>query len=509
MASVNEHDFPLLPSQDAKRRRAATRVVKANATRSHLSGSRTTLIDLPPELILEVINYLPGINMDDFQLHALSSLALTSRSLYLVVKKALYATYDSHFCEPYTFLRTMMMNSQLAGFVQNVDIVFGASDHHTARRYHPTARDKRIVKQGLRALGPSDWKEWATRCNAESLDDGAIQNAILLHTPKVRCLSIEDHSRGKPNPWFGLVSKAAAGTLSTQTHRFEHLQSIRVNAGSSTLCNIAPLFRLKSLRKLHLVQIPMYETVPCETVADLRKHSEESTHRLQRLIPSACSNLEELDLECVRYTWQVLEVLVSSSRCLRSLKYEAYVDQLDQLDEDRSWSLYKVLLCQKASLETLDVFCDSMVEYSTRRRIHLRDSLRGFTSLKHLSCPLGMIMNDVTDTFVERLPSSLLTLRTPIRRHTEDQEYVEALKEVANYYQTHLPKLEEVRVVAPEAASWFTYEWESMVQLYSAKPGISFVVEHGDEDDAFSDWDEDASDSSHSSDEVDLYSDED
>lgn len=466
-----------------------------------MSGSRATLIDLPDELILQVLNYLTGVDDDDFQRRTLSSLALTCQHLYPVVQQALYARYDSYFCEPYTFLRTMMKKPQLAGFVHNVNIVFGIYSHRGVRGYHPTASDKKIVKEGFRALGTSDWKDWATRCNVDSLNDEAIQNAILLHTPEVKRLSIIDHSRNKPSPWFDLVSKAAAGTLSTQTHRFEHLQSITVDAESSNLCKVAPLLRLKSLRKLHLIRIPMYDMMPHATFEDLRKRSEESAIKLQRLIPSSCNKLEELNLECVRYTWQTLEVLVSSSRYLKSLKYEA---GFDQLEKGRPSTLSRVLLCQKASLESLNVFCDSMAD-----PIHLRDSLQGFTSLKHLSCPLGMIMNDVTDTFVERLPSSLLTLRMPIRRYTEDQECLEALKEVATCYRTHVPDLEEVRVVAPEAASWFRYEWEPLVQLFSAQTGIGFVVEYGEEDDCFSDWGKDASDSSHSSDEVDLYSDED
>jgi hypothetical protein len=168
-----------------------------------------------------------------------------------------------------------------------------------------------------------------------------------------------------------------------------------------------------------------------------------------------------------------------------------------------------VLDRQKASLETLHVFCDSIAEERTRSGIHLRDGLEDFVSLKHLSCPLGMIMSGVSDTFAERLPASLLTFRTPVRPSTNDQRYLKALDHVAFCHRTYVPQLKEVRVVVPQFASSLIYDWQRLVELFSVETGVSFIVEREDEDLDFGDWKDDSTDSSRSSDEVDLYSDDD
>lgn len=512
MSVLNERDFPLLPSQNATRRRAAERGVKATAAGSPIPGSLATMNDLPNELMWQILDYLPSMDIEDFQLHTLLSLALTSRRLYQAVIGTIYSKYDSLFCEPYTFLRTMIANPELAKFVHTMNIEFGMHSGHPSQRYHAIASDKKIIKEGLRALGTSDWKEWATRCNGAYLNNyapqkHALQNAILLLTPEIKRLSVRGLAKEdlRHPSWIDLISKAATGHLSSQAHRFKHLGSISVEAGSLGLSELAPLFRLQSLRKLQLSQTYMY---------GYRQLDAEGVHKLQRLIPKACNDLEELDLESTYYNSSLLEVMVSSSRCLKSIKYEAdsefHLSERPLPNGEPYKTLSEVLLCQKASLESLRVCCDPIVEDETERSVHLRDNLEGFASLKHLSCPLGMLLNHDTDNFVERLPSSLLTLRTLVRRHTEDQQCLEALREVATSYRKYVPKLEEVRVVAPEAASWFTYDWEPFVKLFLAGTGISFVVEPGDtEDDAFSDWDGHETDSSRSSDEYDLYSDED
>ncbi|KAI4673062.1 uncharacterized protein J4E78_001567 [Alternaria triticimaculans] len=509
MAIVNERDFPPLPSPNATRRRAAERVVETDAAEPPTTKPLPTLSDLPTELILQIINYFPGMDIEDFQLPTLLSLALTSRRFYNVVIDKIYSKYDSHFCEPYLFLRTMIEAPRLTKYVHNVEIQLGT---YSNQRYHATASDKKSIKEGLRALGTSDWKEWAARCNGTHLNDyapqkHALQNATLLHAPKIKHLGVRGIAKENLRypSWIDLISKAATSHLSSQVHRFEKLQSISVEAGSLGLSELAPLFRLQSLRKLHLCQTYLY---------GYRQDDAEGVHKLQRLIPRACNDLEELDLESTYYTPPLLEVLVSSSRCLKSIKYETeselHLAERPPENGQRYKTLSEVLLCQKASLETLWVCCDPVTEDDTKRNVHLRDNLKDFASLKHLSCPLGMLLNHDDDNFVERLPSSLLTFRTPVRNHTEDQQCLEALRDVVTSYREHVPDLEEVRAVAPEAATWFTYDWEPLVKFFSAETGISFVVEPGDtDDDAFSDWDGNETDSSQSSDEVDLYSDED
>jgi hypothetical protein len=511
MPIINERDFPLLPSQDAKRRRATKRKLKNNGLRSRTAKSLATLTDLPDELILEILGYLPGIDLNQFQLPTLVNLALTSRRFYRIVVDMLYTKYNSHFCEPYTFLRTMILNPQLAEFVHDVDITFGLWTCRKGRRYAPTAKDKKTIKEGLRALGTSDWKEWATQCNEDRSNDEALQNAMLLHIPNITHLSILDiaRDRSRRRAWFDLISKAAAGTLSRQTHRFEHLRSIKLEARTTSLSDIAPLFRLQSLRKLQLREVHEYGMADCNICASHREHGERTALKLQRLIPQACNDLDELELECTYYTKFLLEVLISSARRLKTFRYDVCLDHLSDSpipNGDRLKTLCEALDSQKASLETLYIFCDSIAEERTHSGIHLRDSLEGFVSLKELSCPLGMMMSRVSDTITERLPASLLTFRTPVRPSTDDQHYLQALDNVASSYLAHVPRLKEVRVVV---SSFAMYDWQRLVELFSVEKGINFVVERDDEDADFSDWKDDSTDSSRSSNEIDLYSDHD
>jgi len=71
-----------------------------------------------------------------------------------------------------------------------------------------------------------------------------------------------------------------------------------------------------------------------------------------------------------------------------------------------------------------------------------------------------------------------------------------------------VPQLKEIRV-APLFASSLTYDWQRLVELFSVETGISFIVEPEDHGLDFGDWKHDSTDSSRSSDEVDLYSDDD
>ncbi|KNG48960.1 hypothetical protein TW65_04371 [Stemphylium lycopersici] len=512
MVIINQHDFPLLPSQEARRQLVIARGAAGRASSSSRRASRATLNDLPDELILEILGYLPGINLDQFQLPTLLNLAFTSRRLYRVVIDKAYAQFDSHFCEPYLFLRTLISNSQLAELVNEVKIIFGQWTLRKDARHAPTAKDKKTIKEGLRSSDIPGWKDWATECNEEGGSDEAVHNAILLYTPNVTSIGVQDFtSTPSQHPaWVDVISKAALGAYG-KTHRFEHLQSIKIHVRWSTLAQIAPLFRIQSLLILHLgglLECNM-DTYTGDS-GDTKRRSEHAL-KLQRLIPHGCNNIEELSLEHTYYSKRFLEVLVSSSRNLKAFKYEVSLDHLAAWEippETNSMPMINVLESQKASLETLRVFCDAQAEEETHGEIHVRDGMTGFTSLKHLSCPLGMIMPECSETFAEKLPPSLLTYQTTIRQYTTDQKGIGALEHMIAYSQSHTPRLQEVQVVIPHSASWIKYNWEDLVQI-SGEVGLGFRLEEEEEDTSgFSNsWRGGSIGSSRSSDEVDLYSD--
>lgn len=512
MTIINQRDFPLLPSQEARHRSVIARGAAGRAASFGGRASRATLNDLPDELILEILGYLPGIDLDQYQLPTLLNLAFTSRRLYRVVIDKAYAQFDSHFCEPYLFLHTLISNSQLAKLVNEVKIIFGQWALRKDTRHVPTAKDKKTIKEGLRASDIPGWKDWATECNEKRGSDEAVHNAIMLHTPNVTSISIQDFtSTPSQHPaWVDVISKATMGAFG-KTHRFEHLKSIKIHVRWSTLAQIAPLFRLQSLLILHLGGLLECDMDTYIGDSGDTKRRSELALKLQRLIPRGCNNIEELSLEHTYYNKCFLEVLVSSSRKLKAFKYEVSLDHLTAWEippETNSRPMIKVLESQKASLETLRVFCDAQAEEETHGEIHVRDSMAEFTSLKHLSCPLGMIMPECSDTFAEKLPPSLLTFQTTIRQYTTDQKGIGALEHIIANSQTHTPRLQEVLVVIPHSASWIKYNWEDLVRT-SSEVGLDFRLEEEEEDTSgFSDsWRGGSIGSSHSSDEVELYSD--
>ena len=504
MPVINEYNFPLLPSRAAKRPK--------RPISSHARKPRVSIDDLPDELILEILSYLPGIDIGDFQLPALLSLALTNQLFYRLVIEKIYLAYDSHFCQPYLLLRTMISHPQLADFVQNVNMTQGPQMPRGNVSYLPTARDKRIIKEGLRILAIPGWKHWVAACNGDRITDETVHNAILLHTPNIASLSVEDVARAETRcpSWVDLISKASAGNLRGRSHCFEHLRSIKVDIRSATLSQLAPLFRLQALRYLQLRNISENGMGTCIDCDECHGKKQQIVPKLQRLIPQACNRLEMLSLEHTFYCMEILEVLLASPSQLKSFNYEVSLDHISEAYIEEDLTIATILRHQRTSLENLNITCDPLAEEETSGDIHLHDSLVDFISLKHITCPLGMIAPVYVDPLADRLPPLLLTLHTTIRRHTSDQGSLSELEQMAAYHQPLTTQLEEVRVIAPQSAKWLKYDWARLVSPF-AEAGISFVIqnEYEDEDDLGDDWDDASTASSRSSDEVDLYSDED
>ncbi|KAF1846164.1 uncharacterized protein K460DRAFT_366990 [Cucurbitaria berberidis CBS 394.84] len=507
MTMFSRRDFPPLPSYKTTRSRwQISNHAIAHVHTPRPLGSATTINDLPDELILEILDHLPGIDIDDFQLSTLVCLSLTNHRFHRMVAERLYATYSSHFCEPYLFLRTMVAKPQLAELVRYVDVTCGDGAHHDRNRYVATAQDKKTIKEGMRLLSISNWKTWAVDCNSFDGEVEVLHSAVLMHAPNIKSLVIEDtgsHDHTGPK-WIDIIRKATIGTSSGRVHRFEHLQSVRVGASRYNTSQLAPLFRLDSLRLLHLRDLVALDT------------GGRSTTVLQRMIPQDCNRIEKLNLEHSFLHMDTLGVLVASSRRLKIFKYDVTLEcishELNAHHELGATKLSMVLHPKRDSLESLHLSCDARAEEETRGTITLLDDLRNFVALKHLSCPLTSIIGarlDASATFIESLPRSLITYNTVIRKYTDDKNCLTALEHMAANYHTNTQKLEEVRIVVPSPAPWLMYDWEPLVRFFS-RSGVNLVVEHeeDDEDDFGESWNDDSTESSQSSDEVDLYSNE-
>lgn len=498
MTVINKYDFPPLPSQKTarkSRKNKASEVIRNNQF--------ATLNELPEELVLDILDHLPGIDLDSFQLPTLLSLSLTSRRLHRTVSDRIYGTYDSYFCDPYLFLRTMITKPDLARSVRKAHFLHGKEAHLDRVRYIPNAQDKKILKQGMKMLDFPDWKTWATRCNTDNIELDILHTAIMLHTPNLVELHVEDNwiSPYQDPKWIELIKKSTKGDTFGHTHSFSCLESVRVDAKVMVLHQLAPLFHVPSLRRLHL--------------QDLREArlGRWPVPKLERAIPPACSNIEELTLEECFINSDNLLALSRSMVGLKRFRYE--IDPELQLPADTGSVLISVLEQHAKSLEELHIHVmhvDPVVEEDEGvNALYMHGGLKSFAALRRVDCPLSSVVDmrpGASADLLEELPPSLTTLYITIRPCTKEHEYMRALEQLAD---CHNKSLKEVRLDVKIPATRFPYDWSCLVQPFSAA-GVDFAVRQDADDEGFSDdWEDESTDSdlSDSSDEVNLYSDDD
>jgi len=513
MPDFNESHFPPLPTKKnpCTDQKDANRIAHKN-TRS-TAEALATINDLPDELVLNILDYLPGINLEDFQLAALVSLSSTNRCFHRLVAEKLYCTFDSHFCEPYLFLRTVTSNTHLAKFVQLADLTYGTWAHRERKRHTASAQDKKIIKEGLKSLGVPDWKTWATDCNADHAEVEALYIAILAQTPNISTIKIsngrmENIFRSRRTPkYIDLFRRANLGTSLGSMHRFRSLRSLTVLADVLTVTQLAPVFRTPSLRKLQLEELVEHD-----------EGGERAEQFLQHIIPSRCNNLEELHLTRSFVQNDVLGVMVASARKLKVFKYEVMLDKVDYELEDQDVDCTKIdtaLRCQKQSLQTLSFASDADSERPFRDPFTLGEGLQDFDALTHLSCPLGSIVDRrhvSSESLADRLPQSLIALNVIIRYYSDDLDKaaMPVLEHLAETYAYQPPPhLKELRITVESPYGWCTYDWARIIKPLS-QTGIEVVIEEEEEDR----WEDDdnydrlseGTTSTESSDEVSLYS---
>ncbi|KAF3003219.1 hypothetical protein E8E13_009855 [Curvularia kusanoi] len=495
--STNSCDFPPLPSQTKRSR--APKKDKVTGSKVKLTHSYATLDDLPDELILEILSYLPGINLQDFQLPTLLSLSLTTRHLHRVVSGQIYATYDSYFCEPYLFLRTLISNPRLGESVRHAKFRYGDDAHMERARYPPTARDKKIIKEGMRALDFPDWKGWATRCNASDIELDILHTAVLLHTPNLASLDVEDghisaYSRAK---WPELIKKATTGDHFGHAHRFTALQSVRIDAQNMVIHHLVPLLRLQSLQHLELRELSEIEL-------DMRAPAE-----LRRVLPEGCNNVSSLVLEECALRFDALTTLISSARRLKSFRFDATQESV--LLDGSGIMLQNALWRQRGCLEILDIFHDPWHRDDEDPKSHA--GLNKFPVLKDLKCPLRMVVDaravPAAASMVGLLPPKLESLSLVIRWGADEEVFLPVVERLASDYATVVPHLRAVQLNIQIPGEELGYECERLVKAYSTTDIDLRINLPSDSDGEWGDWrtvSSDSDDSSEDSDEVELYS---
>ncbi|KAF2439959.1 hypothetical protein P171DRAFT_115223 [Karstenula rhodostoma CBS 690.94] len=497
---LSSKDFPPLPSQVQRKSRPTKKEPPRSegppaATRRAHSAS---LNDLPDELIVEILDYLPGIDLQRFQLLTLASLSLTNRRFHRIVVDRLYSTYDSFFCTPYPFLRTVMCDADIASHVKFVSFKYGPTVHSERPPYVPSISDKQLIKDSLRSLEIPrfDWKQWASDCNDRQVDQELLYATMLLYTPNIARLEIDDgapvETPGKLPRWLSHFRKIANGVDLGGVHRFQYLKSIRVDVQYLKLRHLAPLFRLRSMRKVTLVGLFEWTST-----------GETAKEELRRLFPNRSSLIDELQLEMSFVDDDLLNVVISGIKKLKVFRYWSSTDHFEvsgrhsddywgisgqqgyepygEIAASNSWfSMVKSLKSHTSLLETL----------SWRDGIHSEDRnymgalgfLSGFVKLSHLEVPLAVLAQQpqVTTTTVESIVANLprsVQFLTMNMIHDGRAYYQRCLDYMAWYLSENPTSLREVKVIYHSLLTPPSYNWEKFGNLLLDQ-GILFEFVH-------------------------------
>lgn len=335
---LSESDFPPLPSQAQQKTNSSPKRTDGNESSREMMKRQqpaTTLNDLPAELLLGILEYLPGWTVCDTYLYycagtigrhthellTLVNLSLTSRRLHHIVSDRLYADFNSRFHNPYPFLRTMVSNPSLASHVKSISFRYGSErdwwderKYRDSAAYAPSVHDKQLIKDGFKKLGLPNWKAWASDCNEASTEQEVIFAAILIYTPNVEHLDVcEGELSYRFAYWLRNLRHAVNGV--GEFHRFEHLRSIDVNLKYLKLRHLAPIFKLQSMR-----------TVILTGLVEWAHTKEDEPEVLRRYYPARTSMVEDLQLKESFVEDSLLDVLLSCIVNLKTFHYDTCDD---------------------------------------------------------------------------------------------------------------------------------------------------------------------------------------
>jgi hypothetical protein len=513
MVKLDDQNFPPLGSKVNGVDRNEDRPRKG-----HVTNRRCTINDLPDELLLGIIDNLPSLGLEKTRRKLLLSLSRMNWRFHDLVAEKLYYAYNSSHYDPYLFLRTIIVNKSLAILVKHADLVytnaghFAKSEHFGHERYVPNAQDKRIIKEGMKALGIPNWKSWASHCNTYGTLPGTLHAAILMHTPSVKTIVIHGGRWvRKPPEWINTFKWANPGTSLERMHKFENLQFLEVEADEIKLTDLIPIFRHCSLQKLHLKRL-----------FQPHLNNKDEGPSFRKSIHPHSNNLKELHIEDSPLETETLRVLLYSTQHLKAFKYTLSEDKMGYVGALDPLQFMEALRSHKTSLESCEIYIFEGRDLPFGTTFDSEAGWRDFRKLKYLSCPLDCITGRgiYSETnLVEKLPPSLVSFHAVIRPWPlrPAKEAAPALEVMATQCSTHLPLLAQVRISVCFPGLARQKDWARFTALIS-QTTIELVIENDPESKLG--WEDSSSEtesernyatqeetSSESSGEVSLYSD--
>lgn len=471
-------------------------------------GAKASLLDLPNELLLQVIEYLPCLDLRNFNQPTLVALSCTNRRLHALVESYLYDGYNSFFGNPYLFLRTMMINPEVAGKVHSLTLAYGTGVHEDRKIYNATIADRQSIKSGLKALNIPDWKTWATDCNDEATDQELLYTAVLMHTPNLTSLDIDDGEVPYQLPkWIELIRHCAGGNSFGRVHHFSQLKSIKVDIGILRLRHLIPLFRLHSLRSLTLVGL-----VETEETAQAGPPS------FRWPVPAGSSSIEEVSLPDSFLHINILTTMLNTCRALKKLRYEHRDERWFyrrgrgsaywfESEDGVSWTTNDVTTAllsysklslalhrHSKSLTSLEVFDEVNDAVHNYANIGSLGMLRRMVRITYLKGPLGAFVEVTKGPHThlnQDLPPSLKTFHVIIKWTDEEHACISVFEHMVIDLRHFLPELEELRIETEALRCSLDYNWDRIRKPLEAA-GVKVIIEQrmDDVEDAEGGWEE-------------------
>ncbi|KAF2644466.1 hypothetical protein P280DRAFT_391816 [Massarina eburnea CBS 473.64] len=483
---LNANDFPPLPSQRARRRTGAQGRAHTSV-RARVNGVAASINDLPDELWIEILDYVPALDLKDFQLPTLANLSRVNKRINSLVIERLYAGYNSFFCEPYLFLRTVMAKPWLAENVRSMQISYGPRVHEDRKRYTPSVTDRRTIKDSLKAMDIPGWKAWATDCNDDEVERELLYATILMYTPNITELIIDDGELSYRIPkWLDILRWTVSGGRLGHVHRFLQLKTLRIDIGYLKLRHLAPIFKLPGLN-----------TVSLTGLVDIGRVERGKPDALRRLLPIGTCLVENFSVHKAFVDDRILDVLL---QCFRSLKHfefshtdELYPEDRDARERTSFSNLNRSLGRHRLTLVGLSLH-DIIIDNYYHKSPGLMGDLSQFKKLTHLEISSNTLVHvhDSSPTIsAENLPPSITSLVVFLTTDEREHNCLEALIHLASQSRHVLPLLKEVRIeVEDRFAKLKKYDWERLRRLW-ADVDVALVVKIEDEDEDDGDDDED------------------
>lgn len=438
----------------------------ARSTDKPTNANAPSYIDnLPDEILLVVLEYLDASYIYCVErIRQFQHICLTTRRLNRLSNNFLYEEFDSRYWRhPAKFLRTIIGNTDLASRVKTLYWAFDMENPHYTDVYEPTSAEQRHLRESLKRLNIStDRAELVDRYRKGDL--GQLLKLAMLHTPNLRYLIVDDNTPSyrhvpricyQEKSYLQLLGNAAQGTPVGNSPLYTHLHSLHIRMGDMWPEDLFPIFRLPSLRKIHIAGINWKGAPP--------------DHELLMGLADTANVTDLMITESFADT-QTLTHLIAACRSLKKFGYIYKIPpDLFPVPRISYAELGKALQKHKRSLEMLDLEdqSDRTMDALTEQDCGFLGSFDDFDKLVYFGAPMESFEPlleapaeiseevDEDDEYIpfahlaRALPKSLLHLSLTIFEDEEQSDFCsESLRMLHKTYQRDLPHLHKIEVRA-------------------------------------------------------------